>query len=63
MIVEWAKTSMELVEHGFGTSPLMREKTLGVVLNKADIDRMRRYEIYRGRSYYNEYYQRYGYTD
>lgn len=63
MIVEWGKIRMELVEHGFGTSPLMREKTLGVVLNKADIDRMRRYEIYRGRSYYNEYYQRYGYTD
>ena len=36
---------------------------LGVVLNKADINVLSRYESYRGKYYYNRYYSRYGYTD
>jgi succinoglycan biosynthesis transport protein ExoP len=39
------------------------DNLLGVVLNKADLNVLRRYETHRVKYYYNRYYARYGYTD
>ena len=35
---------------------------LGVVMNKADMGVLGRYERYRSNYYYRKYYSRYGYT-
>jgi succinoglycan biosynthesis transport protein ExoP len=62
-VVEWGKTKIDVVEHVLSDAPEIYQQLLGVVLNKADITSMRRYEPHRGSYYYNQYYNRYGYVD
>lgn len=61
--IEWGRTKTDVVEHVLSGAPGVYENLLGVVLNKADLDVLSRYESYRGNYYYNKYYARYGYTD
>jgi succinoglycan biosynthesis transport protein ExoP len=59
-VVEWGKTPKNLVQQQLSNAPEIYDLLLGVVLNKADIRVVGRYEGY----YYNKkYYGRYGYTD
>jgi succinoglycan biosynthesis transport protein ExoP len=62
-VIEWGSTKIDTVEHVLSDSQGVFENLLGVVLNKADITMLSRYEGYRGHYYYNKYYSRYGYTD
>jgi succinoglycan biosynthesis transport protein ExoP len=62
-VVEWGRTKIEVAEHALSVASGVYENLLGVVLNKADISRLSRYESYRGAYYHNRYYARYGYTD
>jgi succinoglycan biosynthesis transport protein ExoP len=62
-VVEWGATKIGTVEHALAESHGVYENLLGVVLNKADINMLSRYEGYHGHQYYNQYYSRYGYTD
>jgi succinoglycan biosynthesis transport protein ExoP len=62
-VIEWGRTKIDVVEHAFNTTRGVYDNLLGVVLNKADINVLSRYESYRGKYYYNQYYSRYGYTD
>jgi polysaccharide biosynthesis transport protein len=62
-VVEWGRTKIDVAEHALGDAPGVYENLLGVVLNKADLSILSRYESYRGSYYYNKYYARYGYTD
>jgi polysaccharide biosynthesis transport protein len=62
-VVEWGRTKIELVEHALSAARGVYDNLLGVVLNKADIKVLSRYESYRGKYYYNRYYSRYGYTE
>jgi polysaccharide biosynthesis transport protein len=62
-VVEWGSTKIEIVKHALGGSQGVLQNMLGVVLNKADINMLGRYEGYYGYFYYNRYYSRYGYTD
>lgn len=62
-VVEWGKTKIDVVEHVLRDAPEIYHQLMGVVLNKADISAMRRYEPHRGSYYYNRYYTRYGYVD
>lgn len=62
-VVEWGKTKIAAVEHAFGDARGVYENLLGVVLNKANIGVLSRYEGFRGNYYYNRYYTRYGYGD
>jgi succinoglycan biosynthesis transport protein ExoP len=61
-VVEWGRTRMNLVQHQLASSPELQERLLGVVLNKANVKVLQRYETYYGRNYYKKYYGRYGYT-
>jgi polysaccharide biosynthesis transport protein len=63
LVVEWAQTKIDVVEHGLKDAPSIAERLLGVVLNKVDIGVMSRYDSDRGNYHYNRYYQRYGYVD
>jgi succinoglycan biosynthesis transport protein ExoP len=62
-IIEWGRTKIEVVEHALGTAQGVYDNLLGVVLNKADLNVLSRYETHRGNYYHNRYYARYGYTD
>jgi polysaccharide biosynthesis transport protein len=51
LIVEWGKTHIDVLERALASAKHFRENLLGVVLNKANTDLLRRYEGY-GTSYY-----------
>jgi polysaccharide biosynthesis transport protein len=56
LIVEWGITASDEIVKAVDTSPLLSERLLGVVLNKADEVIMRRFEGYSDRrySYYSD---------
>jgi succinoglycan biosynthesis transport protein ExoP len=62
-VVEWGKTNIDVVKHNLRGAPEIKDKLLGVVLNKADTKILARYESYHGRYYYQKYYARYGYVE
>jgi polysaccharide biosynthesis transport protein len=62
LVVEWGQTRINLVQHQLVASPELKERLLGVVLNKANVRALERYEPYYGRNYYKSYYGRYGYS-
>jgi len=62
-VVEWGRTKIDVVQHALGAATGVYDNMLGVVLNKADIRVLSRYESYRSGYYYNRYYSRYGYTE
>jgi succinoglycan biosynthesis transport protein ExoP len=62
-VIEWGRTKIDVVQHALNVARGVHDNLLGVVLNKADINVLSRYESYRGKYYYNRYYSRYGYTD
>jgi exopolysaccharide transport family protein len=55
LIVEWGSTSADEILKAVNSSPVLSERLLGVVLNKADEAVMRRFEGYSDRRY--SYYQ------
>jgi succinoglycan biosynthesis transport protein ExoP len=55
-VVEWGKTRTNLVQHQLQNFPELVDSLLGVVLNKADVSVLQRYETYYGRYYYKNYY-------
>nr|QDF36261.1 polysaccharide biosynthesis tyrosine autokinase [Bradyrhizobium symbiodeficiens] len=61
-VVEWGATKIDVVEHALGRAPGILENTLGVILNKVDMDKLYKYDA-ENRSYYvNKHYSQYGYT-
>src|SRR5215471_7724620 len=62
-VTEWGATRIGAVKYAFQDAPNVYENLLGVVLNKANIDRLSTYDSI-GRNYYrNKYYTQYGMTD
>ena len=55
-VIEWGKTQMNLVQHQLSGFPELYDRLLGVVLNKADVRVLERYETYYGKYYYKNYY-------
>jgi succinoglycan biosynthesis transport protein ExoP len=51
LVVEWGSTSSEEVVKAVAASPILSERLLGAVLNKADEAVMRRFEGYSDRNY------------
>jgi succinoglycan biosynthesis transport protein ExoP len=62
-VVEWGQTKIDLVRRALQEAPSVYNNVLGVVLNKANLDILHRYQSYQGGYYQNRYYARYGYTD
>ena len=58
-VVEWGRTRVEVVEQGLNESQEIYNQILGVVLNKADMGIIGRYELHRSRQYYKNYYGAY----
>lgn len=62
-VVEWGQTPKNLVQQHLSTAPEVYGMLLGIVLNKADVRVMSRYENYYSGGYYSqESYGRYGYS-
>lgn len=55
-VIEWGRTPMNLVQHQLSGFPELYDRLLGVVLNKADVRVLDRYETYYGKHYYKNYY-------
>jgi polysaccharide biosynthesis transport protein len=51
LVVEWGSTSADEIVRAAGASPLLSDRLLGAILNKADEAIMRRFEGYSDRSY------------
>jgi len=62
-VVEWGRTKIDVAEHALASAQGVHDNLLGVVLNKADLKALGRYDARRGSYYHNRYYSRYGYTD
>ena len=61
-VIEWGRTRTNMVQRQLASAPEIFERLLGVVLNKANIKVLDRYEDYYGGYYYKrDYYARYGY--
>ncbi|WP_213769882.1 polysaccharide biosynthesis tyrosine autokinase [Bradyrhizobium sp. dw_78] len=61
-VIEWGQTRKNFVQQQLLAAPELHHLLLGVVLNKADIRVMGRYEEYYGGYYDKRYYGRYGYS-
>lgn len=58
-VVEWGATRVDAVSHALTDARNVHEKLIGVVLNKANISLLNRYESHKGNYYKNRYYARY----
>ncbi len=58
-VVEWGKTSRRMVRSTLEEEPLIAERCLGVVLNKADSKQMKYYREYGSKDYYYSRYSSY----
>ncbi|MCV6577264.1 MAG: polysaccharide biosynthesis tyrosine autokinase [Cohaesibacter sp.] len=58
-VVEWGKTSRSLVKTVMAETPQVREKCLGVILNKTEMDQMKLYQSYGSSDYYYSQYSSY----
>jgi polysaccharide biosynthesis transport protein len=62
LTVEWGRTKIGAVEQSLRAAPRIYESLIGTILNKTDMDSIRRYDS-SGRYDRNNHYIRYGYTD
>ncbi len=60
LVVEWGRTTTDVVEHALNTAPNVRDALLGAVLNKTDMKTMKRYANHYGDYYNDAHYIRYG---
>jgi polysaccharide biosynthesis transport protein len=60
LVVEWGRTTTDVVEHALNTAPNVYDALLGIVLNKTDMKVMKRYASRYGDYYNDEHYLKYG---
>jgi polysaccharide biosynthesis transport protein len=61
-VIEWGQTKINVVEHQLASAPEITDRLLGVILSKANVKILNRYEQYYGRNYYNSSDAPYGYS-
>ena len=55
-VVEWGQTKRSLVREALSEAPMIRERLIGIVLNKADPSALRSIEAHKG-DRFRDYYQ------
>jgi capsular exopolysaccharide synthesis family protein len=60
LVVEWGRTTADVIEHALHSAPNVYDTLLGVVLNKTDMRAMKSYANHFGDYYNQEHYTRYG---
>jgi succinoglycan biosynthesis transport protein ExoP len=60
LVIEWGKTSPEVVTEAVQSAEVVRERIIGAILNKANTHVLKRLEAYKGANYHRYYasYQR-----
>ena len=58
-VIEWGKTARKAVRTAFETDDRVRDRCIGVVLNKVDEGKLGRFEDYGSIDYYHSGYSRY----
>jgi succinoglycan biosynthesis transport protein ExoP len=62
-VLEWGRTDSDMVKYALKDAHSIRQNTVGIVLNKVDVNRLSRHYP-RGETYYQDkYYTSYGVTD
>jgi succinoglycan biosynthesis transport protein ExoP len=59
LVVEWGKTARRAIETMIQSTPPIADKLIGIVLNKVDMNKVRRYENYGSAEYYTKEYETY----
>jgi succinoglycan biosynthesis transport protein ExoP len=54
-IIEWGRTSQEVIVEALGSAELVQSKLVGAVLNRANPSALRRLEAYKGYNYHRYY--------
>jgi polysaccharide biosynthesis transport protein len=62
-VVEWGRTKIDVADHALDKARSVYDNLLGVVLNKADMKTIGRYEGNRRNYYFDRRFARYGYRD
>jgi succinoglycan biosynthesis transport protein ExoP len=57
-VIQWGKTRMQVVRHQLESTPEVYDRLFGVVLNKANLRVLNRYQYYSPKEHYGQY----GYT-
>lgn len=63
LVIEWGQTHRDAISQSLKDAPMLGGKIMGAVLNKANINRLNRYDSFRGNYYQSRYYERYGYVE
>lgn len=63
LVIEWGQTKIDVVQHALNDAPNVNERTIGCILNKANIRAISRYDGRHSEYYHNSSYSRYGYAD
>jgi polysaccharide biosynthesis transport protein len=62
-VIEWGRTTSDAVKHAFRDAHNISENMLGIVLNKAHVNQLRRYYPTGENYYQNKHYTQYGFTE
>jgi succinoglycan biosynthesis transport protein ExoP len=54
-VIEWGRTTIDVVKHSLSDAPELYDRLLGAVLNKTNMSILQRYEPYRTSYYYRKY--------
>jgi succinoglycan biosynthesis transport protein ExoP len=63
LVIEWGQTKIDVVQHALNATHGVYDNLIGAILNKTDMNSLKRYEGHREKYYYNEHFARYGYTE
>lgn len=55
LVIEWGKTSPEVVKEAVQSAEVVRERIVGAILNKANTNVLKRLEAYKGANYHRYY--------
>jgi Mrp family chromosome partitioning ATPase len=59
LVVEWGVTARTFVREILNNNPILADKCIGVLLNKVDIKRIKRYQKFGSAEFYSERYHQY----
>ncbi len=58
LVIEWGRTTIDVVEHALRATPGVAESLIGAVLNKADMKELAKYDPYLSGHYFGKSYLR-----
>jgi Mrp family chromosome partitioning ATPase len=63
LVIEWGSTARRFVRESVENDPILADKCIGVLLNKVDQRKLKRYQKYGSSEFYSSRYQQYYHTE